>query len=71
MTPATPAPLNRLRKEWREGRPTFGAIATIPSILYAVPVGVVHDAKVHGDKALKVLGVYVVDKTKPLASPAP
>jgi len=30
-TPA-PAPLNRLRKEWREGRPTFGAIATIPSL---------------------------------------
>ena len=29
---APPAPLNRLRKEWREGRPTFGAIATIPSI---------------------------------------
>ena len=28
----TPSPLNRLRKEWREGRPTFGAIATIPSI---------------------------------------
>jgi len=24
--------LNRLRTEWREGRPTFGAIATIPSI---------------------------------------
>jgi hypothetical protein len=32
---------------------------------------VVHDAKVHGDKALKVITVYVVDKTKPLASPAP
>ena len=32
MTPVTPAPLNRLRKQWREGRPTFGAIATIPSI---------------------------------------
>jgi 4-hydroxy-2-oxoheptanedioate aldolase len=31
MTPA-PAPLNRLRQLWREGRPTFGAIATIPSI---------------------------------------
>jgi 4-hydroxy-2-oxoheptanedioate aldolase len=30
-TPA-PAPLNRLRKEWREGRATFGAIATIPSL---------------------------------------
>jgi 4-hydroxy-2-oxoheptanedioate aldolase len=32
LTQATPAPLNRLRKQWREGRPTFGAIATIPSI---------------------------------------
>ena len=38
---------------------------------YSIPAGVVHDAKVHGDKALKVLAVYVVDKTKPLASPAP
>ena len=38
---------------------------------YQIPAGVVHDAKAHGDKALKVLGVYVVDKTKPLASPAP
>jgi 4-hydroxy-2-oxoheptanedioate aldolase len=32
LTSATPTPLNRLRKEWREKRPTFGAIATIPSI---------------------------------------
>ena len=32
MTSATLTPLNRLRKEWREKRPTFGAIATIPSI---------------------------------------
>jgi 4-hydroxy-2-oxoheptanedioate aldolase len=31
MTTA-PAPLNRLRQLWRDGRPTFGAIATIPSI---------------------------------------
>jgi len=38
---------------------------------YAIPAGAVHDARVHGDKPLKVLGVYVVDKTKPLASPAP
>jgi quercetin dioxygenase-like cupin family protein len=38
---------------------------------YAIPAGVVHDAKVHGDKPLKVLGIYVVDKTKPLATPAP
>ena len=32
MNESARAPLNRLRKEWREGRPTFGAIATIPSI---------------------------------------
>jgi quercetin dioxygenase-like cupin family protein len=38
---------------------------------YAIPAGAVHDAKVHGDKPLKVLGIYVVDKTKPFASPAP
>jgi quercetin dioxygenase-like cupin family protein len=38
---------------------------------YSIPAGVVHDAKVHGDKPTKVLAVYVVDKTKPLASPAP
>ena len=38
---------------------------------YQIPAGVVHDAKAHGDKSLKVFGVYVVDKTKPLASPAP
>ncbi|MEA2896660.1 MAG: hypothetical protein QOJ84_2275 [Bradyrhizobium sp.] len=38
---------------------------------YAIPASAVHDAKTHGDKPLKVLAVYVVDKTKPLASPAP
>jgi 4-hydroxy-2-oxoheptanedioate aldolase len=32
LTPATPAPLNRLRKLWQEKRPAFGAIATIPSL---------------------------------------
>jgi 4-hydroxy-2-oxoheptanedioate aldolase len=32
VSPATSAPLNRLRELWRDGRPTFGAIATIPSI---------------------------------------
>jgi quercetin dioxygenase-like cupin family protein len=38
---------------------------------YSIPAGIVHDAKVYGDKPLKVLGIYVVDKTKPLATPAP
>lgn len=28
----TPAPFHDLKQTWREGRPTFGAIATIPSI---------------------------------------
>ncbi len=32
MTSATLGPLNRLRQQWREKRPTFGAIATIPSV---------------------------------------
>jgi 4-hydroxy-2-oxoheptanedioate aldolase len=32
LTQAVPSPLNRLRQQWREKRPTFGAIATIPSI---------------------------------------
>lgn len=38
---------------------------------YQIPAFVVHDARVHGDKPVKALGVYVVDKTRPLASPAP
>ncbi|CCD97100.1 putative HpcH/HpaI aldolase family protein; 2,4-dihydroxyhept-2-ene-1,7-dioic acid aldolase (HHED aldolase) [Bradyrhizobium sp. ORS 375] len=29
---APPKPLNRLKQAWRDKRPTFGAIATIPSI---------------------------------------
>jgi quercetin dioxygenase-like cupin family protein len=33
--------------------------------------GVPHDAKTIGDKPLKFIGIYVVDKTKPLATPAP
>jgi quercetin dioxygenase-like cupin family protein len=38
---------------------------------WQIPAGTPHDAKVSGDKALKFIGIYVVDKTKPLASPAP
>ena len=38
---------------------------------YAIPAGAPHDVKVTGDKPFKVLGIYVVDKTKPLATPAP
>jgi quercetin dioxygenase-like cupin family protein len=31
---------------------------------YSIPAGVVHDPKVHGDRAVRVLAVDVVDKTK-------
>ena len=37
---------------------------------YKVPPGVAHDAKT-GDKGAKVIATYVVEKGKPLASPAP
>jgi hypothetical protein len=36
-----------------------------------IGAGVERDAKTSGDKPLKVLTVYIVDKTGPLASPAP
>jgi quercetin dioxygenase-like cupin family protein len=38
---------------------------------YSIPAAAVHDVKVTGDKPFKALGIYVVDKTKPLATPAP
>ncbi|MBF6988360.1 MULTISPECIES: cupin domain-containing protein [Cupriavidus] len=38
---------------------------------FVVPAGVVHDAHNNGGTAARVVGVYVVEKGKPLASPAP
>ncbi|HSU44725.1 MAG TPA: cupin domain-containing protein [Casimicrobiaceae bacterium] len=37
---------------------------------YQIPVNAVHDAR-SGDKTVKVLAVYIVEKGKPLASSAP
>lgn len=37
---------------------------------YAVPAGVPHDVKT-GPKGLKILGIYVIEEGKPLATPAP
>ena len=37
---------------------------------YVIPAGKVHDARVVGDAPAKVLAVYVVEKGKPLATPA-
>ena len=38
---------------------------------YVIPAGKVHDAKVVGDAPAKVIATYVVEKGKPLATPAP
>ena len=37
---------------------------------FVIPAGVVHNGKNDGAAALKIIGVYVVEKGKPLASPA-
>ena len=38
---------------------------------FVIPAGTVHNARNPGSAPVKVIGVYVVDKSKPLASPAP
>ena len=42
-----------------------------PGVAIQVPAGVPHDVKVGPDKPLKLLGIYIVEKDKPVASPAP
>jgi len=38
---------------------------------FVIPAGVVHNARNDGASPIKLVGVYVVEKGKPLASPAP
>lgn len=38
---------------------------------FVIPAGVVHDAHNDGSAPIKLIGVYVVEKGKPLAAPAP
>jgi quercetin dioxygenase-like cupin family protein len=38
---------------------------------FVIPAGVVHDAHNDGSAPIKLVGVYVVEKGKPLATPAP
>ena len=38
---------------------------------FVIPAGVVHDAHNNGSAPTKLVGVYVVEKGKPLATPAP
>ncbi len=37
---------------------------------YQIPPGAIHDAKNPGDKPVKILGIYIVTKGKPLAEAA-
>ena len=37
---------------------------------FAISAGKIHDAKVVGDKPVKVLATYIIEKGKPLATPA-
>ena len=38
---------------------------------FIIPAGVIHDAHNNGTVPVKLVGVYVVEKGKPLATPAP
>jgi quercetin dioxygenase-like cupin family protein len=38
---------------------------------FVIPAGTIHDAHNNGSTAIKLVGVYVVEKGKPLATPAP
>ena len=42
-----------------------------PGTAVDIPAGVVHDAQNDTARPVKLLGVYVVEKGKPLATPAP
>ena len=42
-----------------------------PGDSYVIPAGKVHDARATGTEPSKVLAAYVVEKGKPLATPAP
>ena len=58
-----------------EGSVSIEIEGEVPKLLkagdsYFIPAGKVHDAKTVGDVATKVLATYVVEKGKPLATPA-
>jgi len=42
-----------------------------PGDSFIIPAGAIHDAHNTGTVPLRLVGVYVVDKSKPMASPAP
>ena len=50
-----------------EGKPP---LALKPGDSYQIPLNAIHDAR-SGEKGAKVLAVYIVERGKPLATPAP
>jgi quercetin dioxygenase-like cupin family protein len=59
-----------------EGSASIEIEGEVPKLLkagdsYTIPAGKIHDAKTVGDSPVKVLATYVVEKGKPLATPAP
>jgi quercetin dioxygenase-like cupin family protein len=59
-----------------EGSASLEIEGEMPKLLkagdsYMIPAGRIHDARTVGDQPAKVLATYVVEKGKPLASPAP
>jgi quercetin dioxygenase-like cupin family protein len=46
-------------------------LAIKPGDSVIIPSGAIHDAHNTGTQPLKLVGVYIVDKSKPLATPAP
>lgn len=59
-----------------EGSASLEVEGEMPKLLkagdsYMIPAGKVHDAKTVGDTPVKVLATYVVEKGKPLSTPAP
>jgi len=51
-----------------DGQP---ALNVKPGDSFIIPAGAIHDAHNTGTAPLRLVGIYVVDKSKPLATPAP
>ena len=59
-----------------EGSASLEVEGEVPRVVkagdsFAIPPGKIHDAHVVGDKPVKVLATYIIEKGKPLATAAP
>jgi quercetin dioxygenase-like cupin family protein len=59
-----------------EGSASLDVDGEVPKLIkagdsYTIPQGKIHEAKTVGDAPVKVLATYIVEKGKPLATPAP